>query len=191
MNREERERMVERLLNEALAPQEVEPRAGLEQRILANLRAQPERPWWWRWMWVPAVAAAVIALVVGLRMSGKPQPARPTIAIEHQAAPTAPLEKSASPVPLVAEQRKPAPGVTHRDKVVAAAPTIASLPRQAVFPSPVPMTPEETMLLTLLRRNPLEAVLVAREQAMDWERILRNFQTGEAVAPSSAGQDMR
>ncbi len=191
MNRKARERMVDRLLNEALAPQEVEPRAGLEQRILANLRAQPERPSWWRWMWVPAVAAAMIALVVELRISSKPQPVRPTIAIEHRAAPTAPPEKSASPVPLVAEQRKPVPGITHRDKVVAAAPTNASFPRQAVFPLPVPLTPEETMLLTLLRRNPAQAVLLAREQAMDWERILRNFQTGEAVAPSSAGQDMR
>ena len=66
MNREERERLVDRVLNEALAPQEIQPRAGLEQRILANLRAQPLPRPRWRWMWVPAVAALLIAGYLGL-----------------------------------------------------------------------------------------------------------------------------
>jgi hypothetical protein len=190
MNREDREGMVDRLLNEALAPQEIEPRAGLEQRILANLRAQPE-PWpWRRWLmlWVPAVAAVLIALAVGLRMSSKPQPARPAVAIEHQ--PTPPMKQPVPPAPVVAAERKPSRDVARPQKVVAA--TRPALPRQDVFPSPVPLTPEETMLLTLLRRNPSQAVLVAREQAMEWERILNNFQNGETEArPSITAPDMR
>ena len=185
--------MVDRLLNEALAPQEIEPRAGLEQRILANLRAQPERRPWWRWMmlWVPAaVAALLIALAVGSRMSSRPQSARPTVAIEHQPTLPAPMKQPVPPASAVAAQRKPARDVARPQKMVAA--TRPALPRQDVFPSPVPLTPEETMLLTLLRRNPSQAVMVAREQAMEWERILNEFQNGEAEAPpSSAVPDMQ
>jgi hypothetical protein len=192
MNREERERMVDRLLHEALAPQEIEPRAGLEQRILANLRAQPEPRPWWRWMWVPAVAAVLIALAVGLRMSSNPQQVRPAVAIEHQPTPPTPMKQPVPPAPVVAAERKSARDVARPRKMIAAAATKPALPRQDVFPSPVPLTPEETMLLTLLRRNPSQAVLVAREQAMEWERILSNFQNGEtAVPPSSAAPDMR
>jgi hypothetical protein len=195
MIREERERMVDRLLNEALAPQEIEPRAGLEQRILANLRAQPEPRPWRRWMmlWVPAaVAAVLIALAVGLRMSSNPQQARPAVAIEHQPTPPTPMKQPVPPAPVVAAERKPARDVARPRKMIAAAATKPALPRQDVFPSPVPLTPEETMLLTLLRRNPSQAVLVAREQAMEWERILSNFQNGETAAPpSSAAPDLR
>ena len=193
MNREDRERMVDRLLNEALAPQEIEPRPGLEQRILANLRAQPEPRSWRRWMktWAPvAVAAVLIALAVGLRMSSRPQPAKPAVAIEHQPTLPAPMKQPVPPASAVAAERKPMRDVARPQKMVAA--TRPALPRQDVFPSPVPLTPEETMLLTLLRRNPSQAVLVAREQAMEWERILNNFQNGEAAAPPSiAAPDMR
>jgi hypothetical protein len=195
MNREERERMVNRVLNEALAPQEIEPRAGLEQRILANLRARPEPRPWWRWMrtWVPvAVAAVLIALAVGLRIGSKPQPAKPAFAIEHQPTPPTPMKQPVPPAPAVAAERKPARDVARQQKVVAAAVIRPALPRQGVFPSPVPLTPEETMLLALLRRNPSQAVMVAREQAMEWERILNKFQNGEAEEPpSSAVPDMQ
>lgn len=192
MNQDERDRMVDRLLNEVLAPQEIEPRAGLEQRILANLRAQPE-PWpWWRWMmlWVPA-AAAVVLLAIILRPTRPAQPTKAPDVVERQSAPPVVASSVSTPEGVVAH-RKPARDVAQPQKMIAAAATTASLPRQTVFPSPVPLTPEETMLLTLLRRNPSQAVLVAREQAMEWERILNNFQNGEAEAPPSvAAPDMR
>ena len=197
MNREGRERMVDRLLNQALAPQEIEPRAGLEQRILANLRSQPEPRPWWQWMktWVPvAVAAAVlIALAVGLRMSSRPQLPRPAIAIAQPPTLPAPIKLPVQPAPVAAVEHKP---VRHDARlpqsVVATVATRPALPRQDVFPSPAPLTLEETMLLTLLRRDPSQAVLMAREQAMEWERILNNFENGEAAAPpSSAAPDMQ
>ncbi|MBZ5629891.1 MAG: hypothetical protein LAO06_13610 [Acidobacteriia bacterium] len=184
MNREDRERMVDRLLNEALAPQDVEPRAGLEGRILANLRAQPEPRHWWRWLWVPAAVAAAVLLVIILRPTHPPRPMQAPVVAEHQPAPPAPL-KSIPLAPAVAAQRKPASSVGLAPRAITVAATRASQPRQAVFPSATPLTPEEKMLLTLLQGNPSEAVLVAREQAMEWERVLKSFQTGEATAPPS------
>ncbi len=61
-----------------------------------------------------------------------------------------------------------------------------TLPRQSVFPSQVPLTAEERMLLALSRRNPAQAVLVAREREMEWERVLKSFD--EVAAPASAAQ---
>jgi hypothetical protein len=62
------ERKFDELLNNALAEySNVEPREGLEDRILANLATpQPEkRPWlqWWP-VWGLAVAAAILLIVV-------------------------------------------------------------------------------------------------------------------------------
>src|SRR5260370_599787 len=54
----------------------VEPRVGLEERILANLRAQrehaPARPWW-RWAAVGALAVVIILVVSLSWRARKPQ----------------------------------------------------------------------------------------------------------------------
>jgi hypothetical protein len=210
MNREEREHMVDRLLNEALAPQAIEPRAGLEQRIVANLRAQPEPRPWRRWLMVPAIAGAVIAVVAGVALMKKPQPAPVSTEYRVPSTERKSPETATTVTPheaLGSETRATRARVGSKTNATSAGtltvrnrpsqrPVVAakvdSMPRQEVFPSPVPMTDEEKMLLTLLRRNPSQAVLVAREQAMEWERILNNFQNGEAAAPpSSAAPDMR
>jgi hypothetical protein len=190
MNREERERMVDRLLNQALAPQDVEPREGLEGRILANLRAQPEPRRWWKWAWaLAAVGAAVVLLIVILKPAPQGQPTQAPVVAGQKPAPPLPAPlKSISPAPAVA-QRKPARAVTLPPRAITVAAKRASQPRLAVFPSPTPLTPEEKMLLTLLQRNPSEAVLVAREQAMEWERVLKTLQTEET--PSAPAEDMR
>jgi hypothetical protein len=186
MNREERERMVDRLLNEALTTREVEPRAELEQRILANLRAQPEpRPWWSRMRtWAPvAVAAAVlIALAGGLRIGSKPQPARPAVAIEHQPAPPSAAKTVPAPAQQAAAHRRLLPTASLPNTVVAGKVTPPHDVRQDVFPSPVPLTPEEQMLMRLALRNSAEALLVAANQENERERIQTYFETGKAPA---------
>lgn len=187
MNREERERLVDRLLHEALAPQEIEPRAGLEQRILTNLRVQPEpRPWRrWLMLWVPAaVAAVLIALAAGLRISSNPQQARPAVAIEHQ--PTPPVAKTVpAPAQHATAHRRWLPTASAPQTVIVAKVTPPPDVRQGVFPSPVPLTPEEQMLMGLVRQFRSEAELVANNQESERERIQKYFETGEAPAPQS------
>lgn len=182
MNREEQERMVDRLLNQALGPHEIEPRPGLENRILANLRAQPERRPWWRWLWVPAVIAAVVLLTVLVRVNMWRE--SPTHVTRSQARATRPELAPATP-PLSAQH--PAMAAHKKRNHPVARPRLAhGLPRQDVFPSPVPVTSEEQMLLALSRRNPAQAVLVAREREMEWERVLKGFD--EVAAPASTAQ---
>lgn len=159
MNREERERMVDRLLNEALAPHEVEPRAGLEQRILANLRAQPEPRPWWRWMWAPAAVAAVVLLVIVLRPTRPSQPATPPVSVDRRQAPA--VTTKAAP-PLVATRRKlvrrkPVPRTTVLAKTEPAG------PRQPIF-APARLSEAERALLAMLQSKPDEAQALVQQQ---------------------------
>jgi hypothetical protein len=66
----------DRMLDAALAKYAaVEPRTGLEERVLANLRAEQARvpdQAWWRWSAIAAVAAVVVVAVALSLRSDKP-----------------------------------------------------------------------------------------------------------------------
>ena len=180
MNREERDRMVDRVLNEALAPQEIEPRAGLERRILASLRAQPEPRPWRRWMrtWVPvAVAAVVIALAVGLRMTDLTPAVKPPMVVERQPS-MAPAPKII-PAPAVRAHVRPRLG-SPATLVIAASVTPPEPPRQDVFPSPEPLSEQERLFYQFVRQSPREAVQVAQMQAVERIRSQQFMETGSA-----------
>jgi hypothetical protein len=193
MNREERERLVDNVLDRALGPQMVEPRDQLEERILANLPAEPhERPWW-QWMWIPALAAAtVLAIVIGARVMHRetppPQRANKTLASPtHQAAvkPESPVVRQVRQQPVISKR------ASHPKTEVAVA-KVPNLPRQDVFPAPVPLTEQERLLLALVRGQRPQAELLAAEQQVQRERVQKYFETGEvpATQPTPA-QPMR
>ena len=162
MNREEKERMLDRVLDDALAPQNMEPRPGLEQRILANLRAQPEpQPWWrWRLFWVPASVAALVLVVVLLRQSmPSPPPIAPVVVEQNlKSPPPAPSKKT----PLVAQGHTARPRGTH-PIVTTIAKDPAREPRPPVF-APACLTEGERALYAMLRSNPDEARLATERQ---------------------------
>ncbi len=175
MNREERERMVDRLLNQALAPHDAEPRAGLEERIIHRLQAQPEAHRWWRWLWIPAVAA-VLAVAIGLSRRPEPNvPGRESRVASTQPAATSILP-STSPRPGTSDQpsrrsftaRRRTSGST-RETATATAST--SAPRLETFPSRSALTVEERMLLGFVKREPREAQTVAQEQSAREEAV--------------------
>lgn len=176
MNREERERMVDRVLNEALAPQEMEPRAGLEQRILANLRAQPESRPWGRWVWAAAVVAVLIALAVGLRLMDLTPPAKPPVAARQPS--PAPAPKNV-PAPAMRAHVRPRRG-SPSTPVIAASVTPPGPPRQDVFPSPEPLSEQERLFYQFVRQSPREAVQVAQMQAVERIRSQQFMETGGA-----------
>lgn len=188
MKYEERERMVDRLLDQALSPQPVEPRPGLEERILAGLHAQPAPRPWWQWAWIPVTAAVIVA--VGLYVTRRPQPvatpvARTAPAITPAVTPAVAPEPAPQPVGAQKTRLRPAA----RPRVVMAA---TPLPRQEVFPSPVPLTAEEQLLLALRSRHPAEVVDVAQAQQNEREKIQKYVETGEAPGPQPApAREMR
>ena len=162
MNPEERmptQEHLDRWLDMALrARADVEPRLGLENRVLARLAAdsQRSRSAWWALPVTTAVALVITALLVGLYHR---PPAR-TVADEQQR----PLTSHHSS-PRTVAQVNPATVVNklgghhHFPAATTVVVNDASgkerepLPKLATFPAPRPETPEERMLLRLAARR--------------------------------------
>jgi hypothetical protein len=147
----------------------VEPRGGIEDRVLANLRAELERVpdrAWWRWGLAAAPAAAlVVALTLAIAppwRSGKPS--QPLVASHPAIAP---------PIPKAEAQLAHGDGnrATLRrhksDRKMSAHPpgsatVVAANPKLDQFPSPQPLSEQEKLLQNYVARYPEHAVLVAR-----------------------------
>ena len=111
MKPEEREPDLDQVLDQALARySDVEPRAGLEERILANLRSQPQpRPWWMTWR-MPALAAAIlVAALVAYRVTGRVGESALNTAMQQTAGPAQPAStQPAAPASPSSTSDKPA-----------------------------------------------------------------------------------
>ena len=153
------------LLDRALAGYAAEPRAGLENRTLARLRAKEARRrlLGWRWLMSGAVAACLIAAgVVGFDLHRRHQQQEllakqqsPLAAQQpaYNALPSArSVEISGAPklaAPLL--PRRPTQTVVHVPKV--AAPSLAggiAIPSQ--FPTPSPLSGQELLLARLAKQ---------------------------------------
>lgn len=166
---------LDRSLDAALAKYStVEPRAGLEARILANLRAEQDKTpvrSWWRWGLATALATLAVVVVALAWRSGKPA----QVAIEHHAsttqqqttAPNSPQPETqtlvnqpansvhsdqTAPTRIAAARRAPARAARTRE------------PKLDRFPSPEPLTEQEKLALEYIERFPEEASLVAQAQ---------------------------
>jgi hypothetical protein len=170
---------LDRELDAALAKYvAVEPRAGLEERVLANFRAEREHAAarvWWRWQAL-AVAAAVL-VVAAVSPIGRPAMWRP--------GKPAPDVKSYQPAAAAQGDKQPGTRVATNDlgsPVRRAGPAVASRPaRHGVrppqviddangprldhFPSPRPLSDEEKLLVLYVRDFPRDAVMIAQAQA--------------------------
>ncbi len=182
----------------------IEPRTGLEERVLANLRSEREHAGsrvWWRW---PALGIAAALLVIaaaslvgrqgmerpGMESSGKP---KPDIAA-HQPASTGQGDKQpgtriasndvGSPahptLPRVA--KKPA-----RRSVRPAQVVVTNGPRLDHFPSHRPLSEEEKLLVRYVHDFPQDAIMIAQAQA-ETEREMERLSNS---APSGANQDQQ
>ncbi len=178
----DREREIEKWLDGALDQyRKVEPRAGLENRLLTNLscernRIALQRRWWWAAGTVPVTAAIVIAAWVGGSSGGR-SPAR---TVETTARP-----KQESACFSQAPPRRPQSD--HRASVVPRRRLELSsrrhsfrdaAPKLDKFPSPEPLNEQEQMLARYVEAFPQRAALVARAQA-----DLRKQDEREMAAP--------
>jgi|SRR5271166_2288811 len=160
---------LEGMLDAALAKYAaIEPRAGLEDRVLANLRAEqarvPNRAWW-RWSVAGALAVVIIGLGLAWR-SGKPsQP----FAANHPSPPAeSPAEVPTSRASKFAGNANGGTRATsknvatqlagHRRHAVAG----SNPPKLDQFPSPQPLSEQEKRLQSYVAKYPEHAVLVAR-----------------------------
>jgi hypothetical protein len=163
--RQERDDL-DRTLDAALAKYaSVEPREGLEERILANLSAAGSRDSqraWWNWGF--AVLAAFFAIAaLGVWQWNKP--AQTPIANHPSTLKQAPVapdlahrDGNTTPPPKSAQSRRP----RHKPPRE----TMAANPKLDVFPSPLPLSEQEKILASYVSQYPQHAALVA-EARMD------------------------
>jgi hypothetical protein len=166
--------VIDRELDAALALYAaVEPRAGLEDRILANLRAERAHPpahAWWRWTAAPALAAMLlVALTFFLRsgerrrdnVAGHPSPSHTAQdSVSNGTQVVANRASNPTRVPHPASEKKPRPRISdHRSAVMASGPKLDQ------FPSPQPLSEQEKILESYVARYPEHAALIAQARA--------------------------
>jgi hypothetical protein len=175
----------------------VEPRAGLEDRILANLRAErarvPDRAWW-RWCVAGALATVVVLALALAWRSGKPP--RPVVA-NHSSATTQAAKEPAIEVissggadehrpQASARARTRITNLIRRETVVATNPKLDQ-PKLDQFPSPRPLSEQEKILQSYVAEYPEKAVLIARARSEalqhDLEEMhMKAFASGERAS---------
>jgi hypothetical protein len=175
----------------------VEPRAGLEERVLAHLQSEREhapRHAWWHWSVVSAGVAITAMAVLMMAWLWRTN-VRQTPAVAHQPPRSAPTSVSSGQassredVDNRSSARKSAPSLTMgRPHPVAVAIAPPKLPQ---FPSPLPLSEQEKILASYVNAYPERAVLLARArtEALRQDQIEeRQASTARAWPPDSEVQ---
>lgn len=191
MEPDEKERLINEWLDAGLRQYgQVEPRPGLETRILARVRAERENVPTPRWLWWPALAGLTAILLIGVGVF--------VVRSKHSGV-QSPLVKG-SQAPL--EQKAPEPSEVKDSPIQqASSPRIrSSIPRPArshvaepasarldQFPSPQPLSEQEVILARYLEQFPREAGLMAQAQTQltRQEMIEREAPLGSEIPPDS------
>ncbi len=169
----------------------VEPRAGLEQRILAHLRAEsarlPHRSWW---QWSAAVAVALLLAFVLVLAWRSNRAAR--LAVHHPPAPVEIVQPSPTQFPVngdihattaLRQTHKAARHHVHQPSAIADGPKLDQ------FPSPEPLTKEELALVRYIRQFPSDAVMVASAQAEFEKEIQQEAAAGQQATSNSREEE--
>jgi hypothetical protein len=146
----------------------VEPRPGLETRILANLRdaesGEASRGWWgFKWLWAGA-ALAVAMVVAFLLIGGRHQVSPPANTVVQTLRPAVqqPVIQEPGVQGSVPAKVGASPAV-HRHKTLAPVPPqsaiLAVSQRPANFPTPAPLSEQERLMFTYLENTPQEIVV--------------------------------
>jgi len=171
----ELEQFLDRALNEY---SEVSARDGLEQRILANLTANPAEPRnRWGWVLIPAAAVLIVVAVLWLQTEKK----APTPPVAKTAIPSAPSIATNRTQPFVAVKR----GRSHRP-LPRAAGLVKTTPRLATFPSQ-PDESQARMLLQFVQGSPKAAQQVVKEEEEFQKLVAENFKDSK----TEQGLEMR
>lgn len=156
MASENNDQKLDRLLDELLSQYSaVEPRPGLETKVLARLSesAHARTRWWmWRWLWAGAATAIAAMILLFAFFPTRQTPQSPTIATtppSHEAPRVQlPHVVESGPPPLAATRRGPR---RHPHPSSAANTAVA---RKEVFPTPEPLSQQDMLLLRYLATTP-------------------------------------
>jgi len=146
----------------------VEPRTGLEDRLLANLRArQKQAPVGVGWRWLCAGAVTVVVLLLTLSLTWRTGKRQLGNSIDQRITQGGTDSQMANPArqPHLSAQALPShhTAAGHRPRRSTAAVRIA--PHLEQFPSPQPLSEQEKILASYVARYPEHAALVAEARA--------------------------
>jgi hypothetical protein len=175
---------LDRTLDAALAQYAaVEPRPGLEDRILANLRTEQALALplaWWQWSCATAAAIVIIAALLAWKSAKTSHP----VVRNHPAAVETQALTMQAPVKLALQvassatspKRAPASRLGVRPSIRPHVATAMASPKLDVFPSPQPLSEEELALAQYVRNFPSDAKLAARAQEASEREVLAKMQ---------------
>jgi hypothetical protein len=151
----------------------VEPRAGLERRVLAQLRSAEEKVprARWRLTAIGALAALiVIAAVFGWESSRPTKMGQTRLSVPVEVVPPSKTQVAGNVDVRATIATRPRHKATQHQVYQPIA--VAGEPKLDQFPSPEPLTEEELALVRYVRRFPGDALLVARAEE-EFEKELR------------------
>jgi hypothetical protein len=186
----EKNRQIDEWLEAALKQYgKVEPRAGLENRVLASVRAERERARTPRWQWWPVfvVVTAIVVMGVGIFLV-RAKTAAP-LTKQNVMEPVGQPAKLTTETSNVGVQQ-----VTHKRPTVsrtARRREIASAAKAGTnqFPSPQPLSDQEIMLARYIEQFPREATLMARAQTELMQQEMLAGQKPESPSSDSEVQN--
>ena len=161
--------VLDRELDAALAKYAaVEARAGLEERVLANVQAERVRVsvrTWWGW----GVAVAVLVVAMALLWAWE-KPSSPTVVVRPtNSTQEQPKQFASNGGESGVRSQTSSPArkrIRHASALV-----VAAGPRLDQFPSPQPLTEQELALARYVREFPQEANLIATAQVESEKEI--------------------
>jgi hypothetical protein len=167
----------------------VEPRPGLEERVLASLRVERQKAsdgGFWRWSVAAALAVALIVMAWTVAWKfGRPRPdntAQPPTTITPGSQPGKEVlptsEKNA------ARPRKPIPVRRSTERRAPPPVIVAAEPKLEQFPSPQPLSEQERILAKYVSDYPQHAALIAQART---EALRRD--AAEEIRESAAGSN--
>jgi len=170
---------LDRALDASLAKYSaVEPRTGLEDRVLANLQAEPDYVLtrsWWRWSLVPASAIFAAVVIIVASLAGRSGKTHSPVSAHHSTT-IAPVfvqsgAQSGQRNTQDGSVRSTANGADRNDLAQSFRPAERHAMHQAAanahpkldqFPSPQPLSEQEKILAGYVQKYPENAVLLAR-----------------------------
>ena len=170
----------------------VKPRAGLEERILANLRTYEPvstRTVWWRW--AGALAIVLVITILALWRIGRHHsevvrhPANPAQKSQPQLANKDTSGKHQQ-FPVSIAVRKPRKRAS--SGLTEAVEKAGTKPKLDQFPSPQPLSQEELVLARYAVEFPAEAALIANAQD-EYEREVQREMTSTDARTRPSGLD--
>ncbi len=201
MESEKRQRLINELLDNALKQYgKAEPRAGLEDCVLAAIQAEGRQVTPRQWMWWPAlVACAVLLLSLTTVFLARKRHADTSAASQNSLVIPAPRKEperdiaKANPHGSGLVRKTPAVQSAHaaRFSPLPSGHVPSNSPRSDQFPSPEPLSNQELMLARYVEEFPREAALTAKAQTdlLAQEEIERETPLGREVPQDSQEQN--